>query len=52
MRQEIMQKLQAYFQEQGVAFMSQREAEEFYKGLVELIESLIVDNAIDDTNAL
>lgn len=44
MKEEIIEKLKVYFREQGIAFMSEREAFDFYMGLVLLIEDLIEEN--------
>lgn len=41
MREKILNKLQIYHRKQGVAFLSEKEAVNYFKGLVELIENLI-----------
>jgi nucleoid DNA-binding protein len=40
-KKEIMQKLGEYHKQQGIVFLSQKDAEDYFKGLVDLIESLI-----------
>lgn len=39
-RDEILKKLEEYHRQQGVAFLSQKDAVDYFRGLVELIESL------------
>lgn len=41
MKEEIIKKLSDYHREQGVAFLSERDALDYFKGLVELIESFL-----------
>lgn len=43
----ILDKLREFHKEQGVAFLSEKEAEEYFQGLVELIESIIKESNIN-----
>ena len=38
MKKEIMDKLNIYHHKQGCAFLSKKDAEDYFKGLVEIIE--------------
>lgn len=40
-REQIMTALEGYGREKGVAFLSQEEAVEYWRGLVEVIEGLV-----------
>lgn len=43
MKEEIIKKLSEYHKEQGIAFISEADALDYFKGLVELIENLVDD---------
>jgi len=44
MKKEIMEKLQKYHQQQGIAFLSKDDAEDYFKGLVEIVEDFAFNN--------
>ena len=44
MKEEIMNKLKDFTKEQGILFTSEKDAEEYYRGLVEIIEDLASNN--------
>ena len=39
-----MEELEKYHQKQGIAFLSKDDAEDYFKGLVEIIEKLSFNN--------
>ena len=41
MKKEIIKKLEKYHSKQGITFMSVSDAENYFKGLVEIIETLV-----------
>ena len=46
MKEEILEKLKEYHQKIGVAFFSVEDSYAYFKGLVELIESLITNKKV------
>lgn len=46
MKEKIIKKIEDYHRKQGIAFLSTKDAEDYFKGLVDLIESIIQENAL------
>lgn len=44
MKERIISKLKEFTAKDGVAFMSSTEAEQYYKGLVEIIEGIVIES--------
>jgi len=40
MKEQIIKKLEQYHKEQGIVFLSEKDAVDYFSGLVELIEEL------------
>lgn len=45
-RTEIIKRLAAYHQKQGIAFLSHKDSVNYFRGLVELIEHIIEDQSV------
>jgi len=44
MKTEIMKMLKEYHTKQGVLFLSEEDSEDYFKGLVEIVEELVLKN--------
>lgn len=47
MKEEILNKLSEYHQQQGVAFLSRKDSEDYFRGLVTIVEFFYQKGRID-----